>query len=176
MPADRRGTTQSSLQDQERNNAPMVAVFGGVFALFLVLFLLINIFSQANLEERLGTASSDEGLYRIGWGSSGEGYVVIAFPGELRIVETAEVIAEKEICSPGGAFSRYVTKLYAQKKKQLIFALTEGSVRTMATARNCMLQVMPGKLLTVGWIVANDELLKSVSLDDIPPYIKKVIE
>jgi len=62
--------------DQEANGAPMVEIFGGIFALLLVLFLLMNLFSQAALIERLEVAS-DEGLYRVGWGASGAGFVVL---------------------------------------------------------------------------------------------------
>ncbi len=167
--------TNNSLRDQERNNAPMVEIFGGVFALLMVLFLLFNLFSQASLMERLET-SSDEGLYKIGWGAHGSGYVVITFPGELRIIETGEVVEKGKICKPGSAFIQYARKVYNAKRRQLIFTLLENSTTTMAEARNCMLRIMPGKQLTIGWIMANEELLKSVTLDDIPAYIDKVIQ
>ncbi|MGU9977947.1 MAG: hypothetical protein ACNYNY_04625 [Candidatus Oxydemutatoraceae bacterium WSBS_2016_MAG_OTU14] len=164
-----------SLSDQKENNAPMVEIFGGVFALLLVLFLIITVLSQATLLERL-EANSDEGLYKIGWGASGSGYTVITFPSELRIVETNELVVKGEICKPDSPFVRYAQKIYQSKKQQLVFALLEGSVPTMAEARNCMLKIMPNKRLNIGWIIANNELLKSVSLDDIPAYIKRVIK
>ncbi len=167
--------SHNSLRDQEKNNAPMVEIFGGVFALLMVLFLLFNLFSQASLMERLET-SADEGLYKVGWGANGSGYVVITFPDELRIIETGEVVERGKICKPGSAFIKYTRKIYNAKKQQLIFTLLEDSVLTMAEARNCMLRIMPNKLLTIGWIMANEELLKSVSLDDIPSYIDKVIQ
>ena len=167
--------TNNSLRDQERNNAPMVEIFGGMFALMMVLFLLFNLFSQASLVERL-EASSDEGLYKVGWDAHGSGYVIITFPDELRIVETGEAIERSEICKPGSPFIKYARKTYSVEKQQLIFALLEGSVRTMAKARDCMLRIMPKKLLNIGWIMATGELLKSVSLEDIPPYIDKAIE
>ena len=166
--------TTNSLHDQEKNKAPMVEIFGGVFALLMVLFLLFNLFSQASLIERLET-SADEGLYKVGWGAHGTGYVVITFPDELRIIETGETLSKGELCTPGGAFVNYARKVYDSKKKQLIFTLLEGSVATMAEARNCMLRIMPNKQLNIGWIIADRELLKSVSLDDIPPYIEDVV-
>lgn len=166
--------TNNSLRDQEKNNAPMVEIFGGVFALLMVLFLLFNLFSQASLMERLET-SSEEGLHRVGWGAHGSGYVVITFPDELRIIETGATVEKGEICKPGSAFVDYARKIYNSKRQQLIFTLLEGSVATMAEARNCMLKIMPNKLLTIGWIMANEEFLKSVSLNDIPAYIDKVI-
>ena len=170
-----RSHSDSSLNDQEKNNAPMIEIFGGIFALLLVLFLLINLLSQAALIERLET-TSDEGLYKIGWGASGSGYVIITFPGELRIVETNEIIVRGKICQPESPFVRYAQEIYNAKKKQIIFTLLENSVGTMAEARNCMLKIMPNRLLNIGWIIANQELLKSVSLDDIPAYIKKAVQ
>ncbi len=167
--------TNDSLKDQERNKAPMVEIFGGMFALMMVLFLLFNLFSQASLIERL-EAFSDEGLYKVGWGAHGAGYVIITFPDDLRIVETGEVLEKNEICESGSPFIDYARKIYNVEKQQLIFALLEGSVQTMAKARNCMLRIMPKKLLNIGWIIADRELLKSVSLEDIPPYIDKAIE
>lgn len=164
-----------SLADQENNNAPMVEIFGGVFALLLVLFLIINILSQASLLERIEN-TSDEGLYRIGWGAAGSGYVVITFPDELRIIETREAVAQSDICKPKSAFVRYARKVYAAQKKQLIFTILEDSLPTMAAARNCMLKIMPNRALHIGWIIADNELLKSVSLDDIPAYIKKAVQ
>ena len=167
--------TNDSLRDQERNKAPMIEIFGGVFALLMVLFLLLNLFVQASLMERLETFS-EEGLYKVGWGKHGSGYVVITFPDELRIIETGEAIEKDKICLPDSAFIRYAHKVYNSKKNQLVFTLLEGSVNTMAKARNCMQRIMPDRSITIGWIIANEELLKSVSLDDIPAYIDKAIE
>ena len=164
-----------SLSDQEDNNAPMVEIFGGVFALLLVLFLIINILSQASLLERLETAS-DEGLYRVGWGASGSGYVIITFPDELKIIETRKTVKKGEICKPQSPFVEYARKIYTNKKQQIIFTLLENSMPTMTEARECMLKIMPNRPLNIGWIMANNELLKSVSLDDIPAYIKKAIK
>ena len=167
--------SNNSLRDQEKNNAPMVEIFGGLFALLMVLFLIFNLFSQASLVERI-EASADEGLYKVGWGAHGAGYVVVTFPDELRIIETGESVEKGEICELESPFVQYARKVYQAKKNQLIFTLLEGSVSTMAEARNCMLRIMPDKPLTIGWIMADRELLKAVSLDDIPSYIDKAIE
>lgn len=166
--------TPDALGDQKENNAPMVEIFGGVFALLLVLFLIINVISQATLLERL-EANSEEGLYKVNWGGSGSGYTVLTFPGKLRIIETNEAVVQNEICQPHSPFVSYAKKIYSARKQQIIFVLLEGSVTTMAAARNCMLKVMPGRLIHIGWIIANNELLKAVSLDDIPAHIEKVI-
>ena len=152
----------------------MVEIFGGIFALLLVLFLLMNLLSQAALVERLETAS-EEGLYRVGWGSSGEGYVVLAFPSELRIVETGQAISTGAICRPGSPFVPYVRRVYQADRQQIVFAILEDGVGTMAEARNCIMRVLPERLLSIGWIIANDELLKSVSLGDIPAFIRQAV-
>ena len=150
----------------------MVEIFGGIFALLLVLFLLMNLLSQAALVERLETAS-DEGLFRVGWGASGEGYVVLSFPSELRIVETGEAISRGAICRPDSPFVTYVRRVYQADRQQIVFAILENGVATMAEARNCIMGVLPERLLSIGWIIANDELLKSVSLGDIPAFIRQ---
>ena len=162
------------LSDQERNRAPMVEIFGGVFALLMVLFVLLNALSQASLLERL-ESTSDEGSYKIGWGKKGSGYVVITFPGELRIIETGEVVARGKVCEPGGPFPRYALNVYKRQKRQIVFTILEGSVATMVEARACLRRIMSRQRITIGWIIANNELLKSVALDDIPPYIQKTI-
>ena len=67
-------------------------------------------------------------------------------------------------------------RVYRADRQQIVFAILEGGVPTMAAARNCIRSVLPGRELTIGWIVANNELLKSVSLDDIPAYIRQAVE
>lgn len=152
----------------------MIEIFGGIFALMLVLFLIINMLSQGALIERLEEAS-DEGLYRVGWGTNGTGFVVLAFPKELRIIETSETIPAGSICSPSSPFVRYARKIYQAEKQQIIFTILENSVTTMAEARNCIMQIMPNQTLAIGWIIASNELLKSVSLNDVPAFIKKAV-
>lgn len=162
---------RDALNEQEKNRAPMVEIFGGVFALLMVLFVLLNVLSQASLQERLESTTS-EGNYKIGWGAAGSGYVVITFPDELRIVETGEVVKKGEVCKPNGPYVRYATKTYRRQRQQIIFTILEGSVAMMAEARLCLMKLMPRQRISIGWIIANNELLKSVSLDDIPPYIR----
>ncbi len=153
----------------------MVEIFGGIFALLLVLFLLMNLLSQATIIERLETAS-DEGLYRVGWGASGSGFVVLAFPSELRIIETGEAVSAGEICRPDSLFVAYARRIYQAQRQQIIFAILENSVATMAEGRNCIARILPQQTLAIGWIIVNDELLKSVSLGDIPAFVKQAVE
>jgi len=162
--------------DQEENNAPMIEIFGGVFALLLVLFLLMNLLSQASLRERLEQAS-EEGAYKVGWGASGAGFVVIAYPDRIHIIETGEAAAKGAVCAPDSPYIPYAQRVYGGDKQQLIFAILEGGVATMAEARNCLrsLTAHKGQEVTIGWIIADNELLKSVSIGDIPPHIQEIV-
>ena len=164
-----------SLRDSERNNAPMIEIFGGVFALLLVLFLLINLFSHASIQERLEEIN-EGGDYRVSWGAQGSGYTVITFPSKLQIVETNEMVAYDDICKANDPFVAYTKKIYGKPGQQMIFTITEGSVGVMAKARNCIRRVLPNRQISIGWIIAERELLKSVNLNDIPPYIREVIK
>lgn len=170
----KRPAADGGAPERRAGGAPMVEIFGGIFALLLVLFLLMNLLSTAALVERL-EAASDEGLHRVGWGASGAGFVVLAFPDELRIVETGETVPRRTICAPTSAFISYALRVYQAEGRQIIFAILEGGVPTMAAARNCMMRVMPERALAIGWIIANNELLKSVSLGDIPAYVQKAV-
>ena len=135
----------------------------------------MNLLSQAALVERI-EAASDEGLYRVGWAAGGAGFVVLAFPDEVRIVEPGEAAGGGRICAPDSPFVGYVRRIYRAERQQIVFAILEGGVPTMAEARNCIRTVLPGRELTIGWIAANDELLKSVSLNDIPAYVKEAVD
>ena len=161
-------------REQDGSGTPMVEIFGGIFALLLVLFLIMNLMTQASLVERL-EAAKDEGLHRVGWGANGAGFVVLAFPQELRIVETGEVVPAGEICRAGSPFTRYTRRIYEAQQQQLIFAILSGGVGTMAEARNCIMRVLPDRVLSIGWIIANDELLKSVALGDIPAFVQEAV-
>ena len=165
----------SALARQEESNAPMMAIFGGVFALMLVFLLLVNLFSGAAVRERLDRAS-EHGLYRIARMDGGAGYVVIVFPGAIRIVETGTRVSAGAICAPGSAFVDYARRIYEDEQDQIVFLLLQGSIGAMFEARECLRSMWPDQVLTIGWVVADDELLKSVSLDDIPAYIREYAE
>lgn len=161
----------ANLRQQEKNNIPAIEIFGGIFALLLVLFLLINLLSTVAINERIDQVN-EEGMYRINWQESGSGFVVITFPDSIRIIETNESLAYDDICTPGSAFVRYVDKIYGEEKKaQIIFAILEDSVPVMRRARDCIQRQMPETLLSIGWIIASNELLKSIQLDDVPAHI-----
>ena len=165
----------SALARQEENNAPMMAIFGGVFALMLVFLLLVNIFSSNAVRERLDRAS-EHGTHRIERMDGGAGYVVIAFPDAIRIVETGSGVSAGSICEPGSAFVDYARRIYEDERDQIVFVLLQGSIRVMFEARECLRGMWPDQILTIGWVVADNELLKSVSLDDIPAYIREYAE
>ena len=154
-----------------------MAVFGGMFALMLVFLLIVNIFSESAVRERLQDTAED-GLYRIQSESEtgGFGYVVIVFPSTLRIVETGEGIPREEICEPGSAYRNYAERIYEDSEQQLLFFILEGSIPIMAEARNCLAAIWPEREIRIGWVVADNEFLKSVMLDDIPSYIRDYTE
>ena len=165
----------SALARQEENNAPMMAIFGGVFALMLVFLLLVNVFSSTAVRERLDRAS-EHGLYRIERMDGGAGYVVIVFPEQLQIVETGVAVSAGAICEPDTAFVDYARRVYEQDRDQIVFFLLDGSIGAMSEARECLRAMWPVRLLTIGWVIADTELLKSVSLDEIPAYIRDYAE
>ena len=158
-------------RDDQESNAPMMAVFGGMFALMLVFLLLINIFSEQSMRERLKQGSED-GMYSIELLDGGHGFVIITFPQALRIVETGESVPLDEICEPNSAYRQYADHVYSIERDQFVFINLEGSIPLMAKARNCLMEMWPNRLLEIGWIPADNEFLKSVFLDDIPMYIR----
>ncbi len=161
--------------DEEDSNAPMMAIFGGMFALMLVFLLLVNLAPSAALRERL-ERGADDGQYRIERADGGSGFVVIAFPELLRIVETGESISRGSICNPGSPFFDYARRIYAVENDQLLWFILEGGVPTMAEARECLRGLWPEHSLSIGWVIADDDLLKSVVLDDVPSYIRDYVE
>ena len=165
----------SALTGQEENNAPMMAIFGSVFALMLVFLLLVNVFSNHAVRERLDRAF-EHGMYRIERMDGGAGYVVIVFPEMLRIVETGAGVSAGSICEPGSAFVDYARHIYEEEQDQLVFVLLQGSIGAMFEARECLRGMWPDQVLTIGWVVADNEFLKSISLDDIPTYIREYAE
>ena len=153
----------------------MMAVFGGMFALMLVFLLVVNVVSEAALQERLRD-HSDNGEHRIQREDGGFGYSIIVFPEAIRIVETAEGVSRDELCDPGSPYRRYAQRVYENSQDQLLFFLLEGSVTTMAKARDCIRTMWPGQEKHIGWVIADNEFLKSVLLDDIPEYIKDHVD
>ena len=171
---ERRGPL-SALARQEESNAPMMAIFGGVFALMLVFLLLVNLFSGSAVRERLDRAS-EHGLHRIERMDGGAGYVVIVFPDAIRIVETGTGVSAGAICEPGSAFVDYARRIYEQERDQLVFFLLQGSIGAMSEARECLRGMWPDQVLTIGWVIADNELLKSIPLGDVPAYIRDYAE
>ena len=165
----------SALARQEESNAPMMAIFGGVFALMLVFLLLVNLFSGSAVRERLDRAS-EHGLHRIERMDGGAGYVVIVFPDAIRIVETGTGVSAGTICEPGSAFVDYARRVYGQERDQLVFFLLQGSIGAMSEARECLRGMWPDQVLTIGWVIADNELLKSIPLGDVPAYIRDYAE
>ena len=156
-------------------DAPMVEVFGGALALLILVFILLNVVVSEDLQMMLD--SSTEGAeFKVSWQDGSEGLVVIAYPGKLRILETNETVAKAAICQPQSPYLRYAEGIYTSAgQQQIIFAITEGSVATIALARNCLRERFPHRSISIGWIIANRDLLSSVRLQDLPARIKRTI-
>jgi hypothetical protein len=153
----------------------IIEVFGSAFALLIVIFLILNMLSEAKIQKRLEN-SIEEGSYKISWQNKGEGFIVIAFPEKLLIIEKAKNVNTNQLCEANSPFVKYAKEKYKSQKKQIIFAIVQGGVATMKVARDCLMTTFPKKAISVGWIIANDELLKAVSIDQIPAHIKKAIQ
>ena len=160
----------------EAGQTPMVEIFGASFAFLLILFLLINLFSEAELRMQMENAN-EAGSYQVNWETGSEGFVVISFADHLRIIETNTRVAIADICAPDSAFVAYGQKIYNNpEQQQIIFAITEQGTATMAKARNCLRRILPDQRLAIGWIIANNDLLRSVNLQDLPARIQRAIE
>lgn len=166
---------RSSNRQQEAINAPIVEVFGGAFALLMILFLIINTIADTELYAMLDDAV-EESAYKVSWETGAEGFVIIAFPDRLHILQSNTTVPQAQICDENQPFISYVRQLYQNLNQQVIFTITEGGVRTMAIARNCMLAKLGHMKLTIGWIIANQQLLRVVGLDEIPVEIKQAIK
>ncbi|MEZ9548886.1 MULTISPECIES: hypothetical protein [Vibrio] len=149
-----------------------IEVFGGVFAILMVLFLIINLLSSARLEERLDRLS-DEGDFKIKWGENGNGFVIITYPDSLFIIETGEFEKYDDICGSNSKFIDYTRKIYSQKNSQIIFSILENSVGTMRKARDCIQKTYKGKRVSIGWMIVDGNTMKAINLGDIPYYIDK---
>lgn len=149
-----------------------IEVFGGVFAILMVLFLIINLLSSARLEERLDRLS-DEGDFKIKWGEHGNGFVIITYPDSLFIIETGEFEKYDDICGSNSKFIDYTRKIYSQKNSQIIFSILDNSVGTMRKARDCIQKTYKGKRVSIGWMIVDGNTMKAINLGDIPYYIDK---
>ena len=170
---------QKKAEEERDHSTPMVEIFGSTFALLLILFLILNLLTESKILTIL-EESPDKGAYRIDWGNQGSGYVILSFPDRIKILERNQSVASDQICENDSAFLEYVQKIYTQDayldanrniRQQIVFAIVEGGVHTMATARNCLRNSFP-RPVSIGWIIANDEFLKAISVNEIPYYIQ----
>jgi uncharacterized SAM-binding protein YcdF (DUF218 family) len=154
---------------------PMIEIFGTTFALLVVLFIIINILSETELQARL-ERTLEEGSYKISWDNNASGYIVIALPTKLLLVERSKTVPAQQLCAKNSEFVNYARYIYANKQKQIVFAIVEKGTHTMKLARDCMREIFPNKAISIAWIIANDELLKSVNINQLPGYIKTAIQ
>ena len=155
-------------------DTPVVEVFGAAFALLLILFLLINLFAEQQLRAQVEN-TLEESVYKINWEQGAEGYIVLAFRDRMQIIEDKRISTYAEIkeSCPTSAFADYARKVYDGQSTQIIFAIVDGGVRTMKAARDCLMNMWPERRISIGWIIANDDFMQAVNLQDLPPRIKR---
>ena len=155
-------------------DTPTVEVFGSALALLIVVFILTNFVVIKNIVTMLDR-SVEGAKYNVLWQDGSEGFVVISYPNKIRIIETNQEVSSANICDSNSPFIEYIKGVYSKKKKQLIFAITDNSVSTMAIARECLRTYYLNKNTNIGWIIANKDLLSPVRLKDLPAHIKRSI-
>lgn len=155
-------------------DTPMVEIFGGAFGLLLILFLLINLFAEAQLRAQIEN-SLEESAYKINWEQGAEGYIVLSFPDRLQIIENQQTsgYAELQNSCNNSNFANYARQVYEKQGTQIIFAILEGGVRTMKSARDCLIKIWPNRRVSIGWIIANEDFIQAVDLKDLPPRIQR---
>ncbi len=153
-------------------DVPMIEIFGATLALLMIIFSFIQIVVSSDIRSVL-ERSLDDAIYRVSWhGTQMEGLVVLSWADKLSILETNTVITADQICT-SGEWLEYVGSIYGQRNKQIIFAILDGGVGTMAVARECMRRAYPNRLISIGWMVLNKETMRSLRLNELPAYLKK---
>lgn len=154
-------------------DTPTVEIFGSALALLIVVFILTNFVSSQNIVAMIDR-SVEGAKYKVVYQNGSEGFVVITYPNKLRIIQTNEEVKEADICQENSPFMQYIQEIYGQKK-QLIFAMTDNSISTMAKARECLRTRFLDQNINIAWIIANKDLLSNVRLQDLPAHIKRSI-
>lgn len=150
---------------------PLAEVFGGAFALLITLFLIIhNLAGVAS--PRMLPPRSDAGPAQISWLSQGGGWTVIVRPDKVRIVQDGSEAMQGQICTPKSPYREFIKQRY-REQKNVVLVVLDGGVDVALEARNCIWDVV-GERSQIGWIVADTELLKSLSVDQIPPEVQTV--
>ena len=163
----------SQAQDSD---TPVIEVFGAALALLIILLVLVNTIVTQDIQAMLDR-STEGAEFKVSWQDGSEGLVVLSYKDKLRILETNTEVAKADICSAGSPFLDYVENIYAAgSSQQIIFAILDMGVDTMAIARDCLRLRWQNRPISIGWIIANQDLLGSVNLQDIPARIKRTIQ
>ena len=157
-------------------DAPVVEIFGSTLALLIIILVISNIIVSKDIRAMLDR-STEGAKFNVSWQDGSQGFVIITYTNKLRIIETNQSLKANEICEDNSPFIQYVEKIYNNSsKQQLIFAITEQGVKTMAIARECLRTHYPQRRIAIGWIIANKDLLSTVRLKSLPAHIKKTIK
>lgn len=161
------------LRYQNDVDTPTIEVFGSALALLIIIFILASFINTKNIVAMIDR-STEGAKHKVVYEDGSEGFVVLTYSSKIRILETNETIAKDNICLSGSPFIKYIEKIY-HNKKQIIFAISDNSVSTMAVARECLRTRFLNRSVNIAWIIANKDLLSSVRLQDLPAHIKRSI-
>ena len=160
---------------EEKSDTPMIEIFGGLFALLVVLLVVISLFTTVQFQKRT-EAINTEGKFSIGLDQQSDGLVVIAHEWGLYLPLSNTKLPIQAICENNSVFIRFAREVYQGKGKQLIFSILEGGEPVMAIARQCLMTRLPNQKMTIGWMILDNELLKSIDQGDIPDYIERTLD
>jgi hypothetical protein len=154
---------------------PLAQVFGGAFALLITLFLMIHNLSGAGQSRSLPPRSpAQTGPIQISWLARGSGWTVIARPDRVRIVQDGQEAFQGRICETTSPFRKYVRDRY-KEGMNVVLVVLDGGVDVALEARNSIWEEH-GEGSQVGWIIADLELLKSLSVDKLPAHVQAVAD
>ena len=153
----------------------MVEIFGGIFAVLLILLVFLNLFTKNATDRLRQLALRGQGTdYRLPWPGGSAGYVVLALSDRLKIVQNQVTVFRGHYCEPTSSFVAYARDRYLGKREHLVFVIFEGGVSSFAEARSCLLRQFPNSEVLISWIVADKEVLKEVGENRFPHYVDTV--
>ena len=157
------------MSDESKRDTGYVSVemfAASVGVLLIVLFIIIS--SVYGVEEKKPTESNLTQKYQLSWPDGSKGNLILINPENINIFEINKIVKTEDVCTPGKGFVNYAKKTYDIDRSILIFVITEKSMPTATYVRNCLRSLYLNKATGIGWIVANDSLLKIKSLNELP--------
>lgn len=152
---------------------PLVEIFGGTFAVLLVLYVLVSLFSGA-VRSRMLDLDVPFGPYRVEWPGGNSGYVILVFGDKVKIAETKKEVFRGHICEDNRDFVPYARQVYLAKREKLIFVIQPGGIRLFKEAHKCLRHIFRPQQVDVAWVILDDEVEKEIYASSLPWFIKGV--